>query len=82
VPIEHIIFLIHPCGYEEIAPEVVRERNYELFVAREQECKRRWLAGIEAERRAVLLLQLYGSRRYGALAKAGPIDSAMTTPIA
>jgi hypothetical protein len=63
VPIEHIIFLIHPCGYEEIAPEVVRERNYELFVAREQECKRRWLAGIEAERRAVLLLQLYGSRR-------------------
>ena len=37
--IEHIIFLIHPCCYENIDPDAIRRDNLYLFVKREEEVK-------------------------------------------
>ena len=58
--IKHIIFLIHPCCYEPLTPEVVYRDNLQLFVECEREIKARWIA-VLAERPAnTLLVQLGG----------------------
>ena len=44
--IEHIIFLIHPCCYEGLDAEAVRQDNLYLYVELENEVKARWLAAL------------------------------------
>jgi len=39
----HIIFLIHPCCYEPLVPEVIDRDNMQLFVECERVIKVRWL---------------------------------------
>ena len=58
--IEHIIFLIHPCCYENIAPDAIRKDNLYLFVEREDEVKQRWLQALADRPANTLFLQLGG----------------------
>ncbi len=58
--IEHIIFLIHPCCYENIAPDVIRRDNLYLFVEREEEVKQRWLQTLSKLPKNTLFFQLGG----------------------
>ena len=58
--VEHIIFLIHPCCYEPLAPEAVQRDNLQLFVACEREVKARWLAALAERPANTLLVQLGG----------------------
>ncbi len=58
--IEHIIFLIHPCCYENIDPDVIRRDNLYLFVEREEEVKQRWLQSLTERPTNTLFLQLGG----------------------
>ena len=58
--IEHIIFLIHPCCYENLDAEAVRKDNLYLFVEREEEVKQRWLKSLARRPGNTLLLQLGG----------------------
>ena len=58
--IDHIIFLIHPCCYEPLAPEVVHRDNLQLFVKCEREVTKRWLAALADRPSNTLLVQLGG----------------------
>ena len=58
--VEHIIFLIHPCCYENIAPDTLRRDNLYLFVEREEEVKQRWLETLAERPANTLFLQLGG----------------------
>ena len=58
--IEHIIFLIHPCCYENIDPDAIRRDNLYLFVKREEEVKQRWLETLAERPANTLFLQLGG----------------------
>ena len=58
--IEHIIFLIHPCCYENLAPDAIRRDNLYLFVDREEEVKQRWLQSLAVRPGSTLFVQLGG----------------------
>ena len=58
--IEHIIFLIHPCCYENLDAEAIRKDNLYLFVDREEEVKQRWLQSLAERIGNTLFLQLGG----------------------
>ena len=58
--VEHIVFLIHPCCYEPLAPEDIDRDNLQLFVECEREVKARWLATLAERPAHTLLLQLGG----------------------
>lgn len=58
--IEHIIFLIHPCCYENIDTDAIRKDNLHLFVEREKNVKRRWLQTLAEKPAKTLFLQLGG----------------------
>lgn len=58
--VEHIIFLIHPCCYEPLAPEVVDRDNLQFFVDCERTVKARWLEALAGRPCNTLLVQLGG----------------------
>lgn len=58
--IEHIIFLIHPCCYEGLDAEAVRQDNLYLYVELENEVKARWLAALAAKPAHTWFVQLGG----------------------
>lgn len=58
--IEHIIFLIHPCCYEDLDAEAIRRDNLYLFVEKENEVKERWLESLDKQPANTLFLQLGG----------------------
>ena len=58
--IKHIIFLIHPCCYENITPDALRRDNLYLFVDREERVKQRWLEVLDKQPANTLFLQLGG----------------------
>jgi len=58
--IEHIIFLIHPCCYENLDPEAVHRDNLSLFVEREREVRQRWLDALAEKPANALFVQLGG----------------------
>lgn len=58
--VEHIIFLIHPCCYENIDPDIIHRDNLYLFVEREEEVKQRWLETLAERPANTLFLQLGG----------------------
>ncbi len=58
--VEHIIFLIHPCIYEGMDAEQIRAGNCSLFLAREQEVKKRWLEALALRPTNTLFVQLGG----------------------
>lgn len=58
--VEHIIFLIHPCCYENVDPETARKNNLHLFIEKEREVKRRWLDALAERPADTLLVQLGG----------------------
>ena len=58
--VEHIIFLIHPCCYENLDEAAIRRDNLDLFVEREQEVKQRWLQSLTEPPQNTLFLQLGG----------------------
>ena len=62
LPCDHAIFLIHPCLYEQQDAAAVRQGNWRLYVEREQQVKRRWLAALAAlaRPRGTLYVQLGG----------------------
>ncbi len=62
LPCDHVIFLIHPCIYEQQDAATVRKENWQLFVRREQQVKQRWLAALAARPRGTLYVQLGGPR--------------------
>lgn len=58
--IKQIIFLIHPCCYENLDSEAVRKDNLSLFVEREEEVKQRWLDALAEKPANALFVQLGG----------------------
>lgn len=58
--IEHIIFLIHPCCYENLDADTIRRDNLSLFVQREEQVKGRWLQTLAERPENTLFLQLGG----------------------
>jgi hypothetical protein len=58
--IKQIIFLIHPCCYENIDSAALRRDNLSLFVEREREVKQRWLEALAEKPANVLFVQLGG----------------------
>ena len=60
LPCDHVIFLIHPCLYEQQDAETVRRGNWQLYVERERQVKRRWLAALAARPPDTLYVQLGG----------------------
>lgn len=58
--IEHIIFLIHPCCYENLDPDTIRRDNLSLFVEREKNVKHRWLQALATRPPNTLFFQLGG----------------------
>ena len=58
--IEHIIFLIHPCCYENIDTDAIRKDNLYLFVERERKVKQRWFQTLAERPANTLFLQLGG----------------------
>ena len=60
--IEHLVFLIHPCLYESMSPEVVEEKDYRLYVEVEKIAKARWIQALELLPTSTLFIQLYGPK--------------------
>ncbi len=58
--IEHIIFLIHPCCYENLDANTIRRDNLSLFVQREEQVKQHWLRNLSERPENTLFLQLGG----------------------
>ena len=58
--VEHIIFLIHPCCYEPLVPEIIDRDNMRLFVECERVIKVRWLNALAERPANTLLVQLGG----------------------
>ena len=61
--VEHVIFLIHPCCYEQLDAGAIRRDNLEIFVERERETKQRWLDALAERPTDTLFVQL-GGREY------------------
>eukprot|EP01051_Picozoa_sp_SAG22_P008623 SAG22_NODE_668_length_7998_cov_4.353462_2_plen_320_part_00 len=60
-PIEHFIFLIHPCCYEETADNAAAlAANAGLFIEQEQSARRLWEAAIDARPARTFLVLLTG----------------------
>jgi hypothetical protein len=62
--IDHLILLIHPAGWQDLArnqPEMIRKNNYQIFVDRERECTDRWLTELPAKDSSSLVIQLGGN---------------------
>jgi hypothetical protein len=57
---DHIIFLIHPCCYEPIEPEVIERDGLRLYLDRENQVKARWLVEIQESKPGTLFVQLGG----------------------
>lgn len=58
--IEHIIFLIHPCCYENLDADAVHRDNLYLFINREKKVKQRWIQALAEQPVNTLFLQLGG----------------------
>lgn len=58
--IKHIIFLIHPCCYENIDVDAIRRDNLYLFVEREKQVKQRWIQVLAEQPSNTLFVQLGG----------------------
>ena len=58
--VKHIIFLIHPCCYEDLDSAAIRRDDLALFVEREREVKQRWLEALAEEPVKTLFVQLGG----------------------
>ena len=58
--IDHIIFLIHPCVYEQLDAETAHKNNLEIYVERERQVKQKWLEALAERDGQTLFLQLYG----------------------
>lgn len=58
--VKHIIFLIHPCCYEDLGAEAVRKDNLSLFLEREEKVKQHWLDALADRPENTLFLQLGG----------------------
>ena len=71
--VDHIIFLIHPCCYEPIPAQQIKEENLQLFLDRERELKAQWLDELTTSRDGTLLWQLGGPQalRDEAIARLG-----------
>ena len=68
--IEHLVFLIHPCLYESLSPEVVMEKDFRLYVEIEKSAKARWIQALELLPPSTLFIQLYGPKYlYGMIRK-------------
>ena len=78
--IEHIIFLIHPCCYENIDPDAIRRDNLYLFVEREEEVKQRWLETLAQRPANTLFLQLGGPEYIREVAVANLGEAAVFYP--
>ena len=65
VKFNKIYYPIHSLVYEEIAkndPGAIEEANSQLYLQREQQCKQRWLDGVEGLEDDAVFAQLYGGR--------------------
>ncbi len=60
VPVEHLIFLVHPCCYEPLEAERIRREGLRLFLEREEEVKARWLTDLAERGEGTLFAQLGG----------------------
>ena len=78
--IEHIIFLIHPCCYENIDSEAIRKDNLYLFVERERKVKQRWLQTLTERPANALFLQLGGPEYIREIAVANLGEAAVFYP--
>ena len=78
--IEHIIFLIHPCCYENIDADAIRRDNLCLFVKSEKKVKRRWLQALADRPTNTLFVQLGGPEDLRAAAVANLGDAAVFYP--
>ncbi len=78
--IEHIIFLIHPCCYENLAPDAIRKDNLYLFVQREDKVKQQWIEALEKRPTHTLFLQLGGPEYLCETAAANLGDAAVFYP--
>ena len=78
--IEHIIFLIHPCCYENIDADAIRRDNLCLFVKRGKKVKRRWLQALADWPTNTLFVQLGGPEDLRAAAVANLGDAAVFYP--
>ena len=58
--IDHVIFLIHPCCYENLDPDAIRRDNLYLYVEREEAVKERWLEALAGRPANTLFMQLGG----------------------
>ena len=78
--IEHIIFLIHPCCYENIDTDVIRKDNLYLFVEREEKVKQRWLQTLAEQPANTLFFQLGGPEYIREIAVANLGEAAVFYP--
>ena len=78
--IDHIIFLIHPCCYENLDAESVHRDNLYLFIEREEEVKQRWLQVLAKRPANTLFLQLGGPEYLRETAVANLGDAAVFYP--
>ena len=78
--IDHIIFLIHPCCYENLDAESVRRDNLYLFIEREEEVKQRWLQTLTKQPANTLFFQLGGPDSLREIAVANLGDAAVFYP--
>ena len=59
--VDHIVFAIHPLLYEALSPEEIETPNHRVYLASEEQVKRRCLAAIGALRPTALFIQLAGA---------------------
>lgn len=78
--IEHIIFLIHPCCYENIDTDALRKDNLHLFVERERKVKQRWFQTLAEQPANTLFLQLGGPEYIREIAVANLGEAAVFYP--
>lgn len=78
--IEHIIFLIHPCCYENIDSYAIQKDNLYLFVERERKVKQRWFQTLAEQPANTLFLQLGGPEYIREMAVANLGEAAVFYP--
>ena len=78
--IEHIIFLIHPCCYENIDSDAIQKDNLYLFVERERKVKQRWFQTLAEQPSNTLFLQLGGPEHIREMAVANLGEAAVFYP--
>ena len=69
LPCRHIIFLIHPCCWEALDQDYVREYNQEIYVEIERTVKGRWIRAVEQKPEDTLFVQLGGPEYLAAAAR-------------